>query len=378
MNPVGVQRVDPVVVAREGPVPDAVGMVVDATRPTMKDVAELAGVGLKTVSRVVNREGYVSTETAARVEAAIAQIGYRRNEIARSMRPGVASTDLGLLLGDLRNPFFAAVASAVMSEARGRGLGVVMTSADEDPSVERAAIDGLLGRRVAGLLIVPGSNDYSFLQKEMELGTPVVFIDRPGPGLQADEILIDNANGARLAVQHLVAAGFRRISILVAPSRYSTGERLRGYRDVMRRNFGSVDDSLIRKLGRGSREEAERAARELLAMRRPPDAFFTTTDYVTQGLLRALDGRSDIGIVGFDDFPLADLLPTPITVVSGDPTTLGTLAVQTLFERLEGDTGSPRRQIVHPQLIVRGSGERPAGKRSPARRPTAPARRPRG
>jgi LacI family transcriptional regulator len=311
------------------------------------------------------------------VEAAIEQIGYRRNEIARSMRPGVASTDLGLLLGDLRNPFFAAVASAVMSEARGRGLGVVMTSADEDPSVERAAIDGLLGRRVAGLLIVPGSNDYSFLQKEMELGTPVVFIDRPGPGLQADEILIDNANGARLAVQHLVAAGFRRISILVAPSRYSTGERLRGYRDVMRRNFGSVDDSLIRKLGRGSREEAERAARELLAMRRPPDAFFTTTDYVTQGLLRALDGRSDIGIVGFDDFPLADLLPTPITVVSGDPTTLGTLAVQTLFERLEGDTGSPRRQIVHPQLIVRGSGERPAGKRSPTRRPTAPARRPR-
>ena len=328
----------------------------------MKDVAELAGVGLKTVSRVVNREGYVSAETAARVDAAIAQIGYRRNEIARSMVPGVSSTDLGLLLGDLRNPFFAAVASAVMAEARGRGLGVVMGSADEDPMTERAAIDGLLGRRVAGLLIVPGSKDYSFLKKEIERGTPVVFIDRPGPGLEADEILIDNANGARLAVQHLVAADFRRIAILVAPSRYSTGERLRGYRDVIRRNFGSVDDTLVRKLARGSREEAERAARELLAMRRPPDAFFTTTDYVTQGLLRALDGRSDIGIVGFDDFPLADHLPTPITVVSGDPTTLGTLAVQTLFERLEGDTGSPRRQIVHPQLIVRGSGERPLGR----------------
>jgi LacI family transcriptional regulator len=337
-------------------------MVIDATRPTMQDVATLAGVGLKTVSRVVNREGYVSAETAARVGAAIEQIGYRRNEIARSMHPGQPSSDLGLLLGDLRNPFFAAVASAVMAEARGRGLGVVMTSADEDPGAERAAIDGLLGRRVAGLLIVPGAKDYSFLQKEIELGTPVVFIDRPGPGLAADEILIGNANGARLAVQHLVAAGFHRIATLVAPSHYSTGERLRGYRDVIRRNFGSVDESLIRKLGNGSPEEAERAARELLRLRRPPDAFFTTTDYVTQGLLRALGGRGDVGIVGFDDFPLADLLPTPITVVSGDPTTLGTLAVQTLFERLEGDTGAPRRQIVHPQLILRGSGERPPGR----------------
>jgi LacI family transcriptional regulator len=334
-------------------------MVVDATRPTMKDVAELAGVGLKTVSRVVNREGYVSAETAARVAAAIEQTGYRRNEIARSMHPGQASSDIGLLLGDLRNPFFAAVASAVIAEARGRGLGVVMTSADEDPAAERAAIDGLLGRRVAGLLIVPGAKDYGFLEKEIERGTPVVFIDRPGLGLRADEVLIDNANGARMAVQHLVAGGFRRIATLVAPSRYSTGERLRGYRDVIRRNFGSVDDTLIRKLSKGSQEEAERAARGLLELRRPPDAFFTTTDYVTHGLLRALEGRSDIGIVGFDDFPLADLLATPVTVVSGDPTTLGTLAVQTLFERLEGDTGPARRQVVHPQLIVRGSSGRP-------------------
>ncbi len=346
----------------------------------MKDVAELAGVGLKTVSRVVSGEGYVSAETAARVGAAIERVGYRRNEIARSMRPGHASTDLGLLVGDLRNPFFAAVASAVIADARGRGYGVVMTSADEDPAAERAAIDGLVGRRVAGLLIVPGGKDYSFLKSEVDLGTPVVFIDRPGPGIPADEVLIDNANGARLAVQHLVAAGFRRIATLVAPSQYSTGERLRGYREVIRRNFGSVDGSLVRRLIRGSQEEAERAARELLSMRRPPDAFFTTTDYVTQGLLRALNGRGDVGIVGFDDFPLADLLPTPVTVVSGDPVRLGSLAVQMLFERLEGDTAPPRRQIVYPQLIVRGSGERPPVRRAaaqPARRAiTEPARQP--
>jgi LacI family transcriptional regulator len=337
----------------------------------MKDVAELAQVGLKTVSRVVNNEGYVSAETAERVERAIAQIGYRRNEIARRMRPGQGSTDIGLLLGDLRNPFFAAIASAVISEARGRGFGVMIASADESPADERAAIEGLLSRRVAGLLIVPGAKDYSFLKDEMELGTPVVFLDRPGPGIDADEVLIDNATGARLAVQHLIVAGHRRIATIVAPSRYSTGERLRGYREVIRRKFGAVDESLVFKLSVGSAEEAERAARDLLSRRRPPDAFFTTTGYVTQGLLRALDGRSDVGIVGFDDFPLADMLPTPITVVSGEPATLGTLAVQTLFERLEGDDTPPHRRVVHPQLLVRGSGEVRAG----ARRRPAAARR---
>jgi LacI family transcriptional regulator len=344
------------------------------TRPTMKDVAELAQVGLKTVSRVVNREGYVSAETAARVERAIEQIGYRRNELARSMRPGQSSTELGLLLGDLRNPFFAAVASAVIAEARNRGFGVVLASADEDPAAERASIDGLLGRRVAGLLIVPGAKDYGYLQKEIEHGTPVVFIDRPGPGLDADEVVIDNAAGARLAVQHLIAAGHRRIATLVAPSRYSTGERLRGYRETMRRQFGSVDDSLICKLKNGSPDEAERGARDLLGSRRPPGAFFTSTSYVTQGLLRALDGRLDIGIVGFDDFPLADMLPTPITVVNGDPGMLGSVAVQTLFERIEGDSAPPHRRVVHPQLIVRGSGELPPAGRRGAR--PAVARRP--
>src|SRR5205823_11161629 len=112
------------------------------------------------------------------------------------MRPGQGSTDLGLLLGDLGNPFFAAIASAVISEARARNFGVMIASADEDPGSERAAIEGLLGRRVAGLIVVPGAKDYSFLKAEIELGTPVVFLDRPGPGLDADEVLIDNATGA--------------------------------------------------------------------------------------------------------------------------------------------------------------------------------------
>src|SRR3954453_2235453 len=118
----------------------------------MNDVAELAQVGLKTVSRVVNNEGYVSAETAERVERAIAQIGYRRNEIRRRMRPGQGSSDIGLLVGDLRNPFFAAIAATVISEARGRGFGVMIATADESPDAEGAAIGGGVGRRAGGVV----------------------------------------------------------------------------------------------------------------------------------------------------------------------------------------------------------------------------------
>jgi len=329
-------------------------------RPTMSEVAALAGVGLKTVSRVVNGEGRVSRETRARVEAAIAQVGYRRNEVARSMRgmrSGQSTEDVGLLLGDLTNPFFAAVASAVIAVARSQGYAVVLASADEDPQAERSAIDGLLGRQVAGLLIVPGARDYSFLKPELDLGTPVVFVDRPGAGLEADEVVLDNAAGARMAVTHLAAYGHRRIGAIVAPSRWATAQRLRGFRDAMRSEVGAVDPTLIRRLPTGSVAEAERAARELLALPDPPTAVFTTTGFMTQGLLRALGPRRDVAVVGFDDFPLADMLPVPVTVVAGDPGVLGTVAAQLLFARIDGWVGAQTRRVVRPTLIPRGSGE---------------------
>lgn len=334
-------------------------------RPTMKQVAELAGVGLKTVSRVVNGEDRVSRETRSRVEAAIAATGFRRNEIARSMRSmrsGRSTGDIGLLLGDLTNPFFAGVASAVIEVARGRGYAAVLASADEDPQAERTSIDGLLGRQVAGLLIVPGGRDYGYLRPEIDLGTSVVFVDRPGAGLEADEVVLDNAAGGRMAAKHLLAHGHRRIAAIVAPSRWSTGQRLRGFQDAMRVELGAVDAGLVRRLSIGSVAAAERAARELLAMPDPPTAVFTTTGFMTQGLLRALGPRRDVAVVGFDDFPLADMLPLPLTVVIGDPVMLGRLAAQALFARIDGWAGPPTRRVVRATLVPRGSGEiRPHG-----------------
>jgi LacI family transcriptional regulator len=331
-------------------------------RPTMRDVAEIAGVGLKTVSRVVNGEGKVSAETRARVDAAIAEVGYRPNEVARSMRAmrtGRGHVDIGLLVGDLSNPFFASLAWAVISVVRDRGYAAVLASADEDPDGERDAIEGLLARQVAGLIVVPGADDYRYLQPEIERGTPLVFVDRPGGRVSADEVVIDNVAGARAAVGHLADHGHRRIAAIVPPSRWTTAQRLEGYLAEMTQRFGDVDEGLVVRTATGGVDAATRAADELLERPDPPTAFFTATGFMTQGLLRRLGHSHSMAIVGFDDVPLAELLEVPVSVVVGDPATLGRIAARALFARIDGETGPPRRHVLEPVFIPRGSGERP-------------------
>ncbi|MDX3453515.1 LacI family DNA-binding transcriptional regulator [Streptomyces sp. ME02-8801-2C] len=334
--------------------------------PTMREVAALAGVSIKTVSRFVNGDETVSRAIAERVRAAIDETGYRRNDLARSLRPGQRSTTLALLVGDLSNPFYGSIANGVMSAARAGGHNVVLASSDEDPEAERRSIDDLLGQRVAGLLIVPGAMDYGYLGREVAQGTPVVFLDRPALGLDADTVLLDNHGGARKATEHLIAAGHRRIGVVVAASYHTTGRRLDGYLEAVRAAFGEVDEALIARLEHGTRAEAEEATAGLLAL--PPDrrptALFTTTNFLTYGALRAMGAMTPQpgpeqgpALVGFDDFPFADLLPTPVTVVSGDAYEMGREAARLLLARLAGESGPPRRVELGTVLTPRGSGE---------------------
>src|SRR4051794_37402083 len=177
------------------------------TRPTMRHVAERAGVSLKTVSRVINHEQAVSPATAERVRAAIGELGFRRNDLASSLRRGSTSATLGLVIEDVANPFYSAVAQAVEDAARTRGFLVMTGSCDEDPERERELILALLRRRVDALLLVPAGSerDRGWIAQELGDATPVVFIDRPPTGIDADAVLLDNAGGARAAVEHLLA-----------------------------------------------------------------------------------------------------------------------------------------------------------------------------
>jgi LacI family transcriptional regulator len=332
------------------------------TRPTMRDVAEHAGVSLKTVSRVINAESGVASTTAERVTDAIAALGFRRNDLARSLRQGRSSSTLGLVIEDVANPFYSAIAQAVEAAARERGFMLITGSCEEDPEREHELVQSLLRRRVDALLLVPAGHDHAYLRRELVDGTPVVFLDRPPAGIDADCVVLDNHGGARSGVEHLVANGHRRIALVADPEGLSTAtERLAGYREALAAAGIAIDPELVR-LDSHDDAQAEAVVRELLALdpARRPTAIFTGNNRHTVGALRALRGlEHEIALVGFDDFELADLLAMPTTVVRHDSKRMGELAAARVFARLDGDDAPARRIVVPTELVVRGSGEVP-------------------
>jgi LacI family transcriptional regulator len=327
-------------------------------RPTMSDVARAAGVSLKTVSRVVNREPGVRPETSERVRAAIETLGFRRNEAARALRQGQVSRTLGLVIEDMANPFYFGIMRGVEEAARTLGLLVIAASSDESGERERELTLALCERRVDGLILVPAADDHSYLLPEMRLGVRIVFLDRPPQGIAADTVLVDNVGGADAATSHLLAQGHRRVAMVGdTPTLYTSVQRLDGYRTALARHDVPYDDRLVR-LGRHDVAAAERAAEELLALPDPPTAIFAGNNRSTIGVLRASarDGRR-IALVGFDDFELAELLPVPVTVVAADSVELGRQAALLLLERLAGRDGGPTTVVVPTTLVPRGSGE---------------------
>ena len=329
-------------------------------RPTMRDVAEKAGVSLKTVSRVVNDEPGVATATAERVVAAIAALGFQRNDLARSLRHGRSSSTLGLIIEDVSNPFYSAVAEAVERVARERGYLLITGSCEEDPERERELASALLRRRVDALLIVPASRDHGYLVPLLAVGTPAVFLDRPPSGIVADCVLADDRQGARSAVEHLIAHGHRRIACLSdSEDLYTARERRAGYREALEAAGIAADDELAPD-GSHDAAAAEEFTRALLNLppERRPTAVFTANNRNTIGALRALrDPSGELALVGFDDFELADLVSTPVTVVRSHPSRLGEQAAALAFGRLDGEDGPARRVVLPTELVPRGSGE---------------------
>jgi LacI family transcriptional regulator len=330
-------------------------------RPTMRDVARHAGVSLKTVSRVVNGEVGVRPDTAEKVNAAMTALGFRRNDIARALRGGKRTRSLGLVIKDVANPFYSQIARGVEEVARAHDLFVISACSDEDPARERHLIRSLCERRVDGLLVVPSGADHHYLVPELRMGTSAVFIDRPPEeAIEADVVLIDNVGGARAAVAHLLAHGHRRIACLSdLPGIFTARERRRGYDEALRAAGVTVDESLVR-VGQHDVAAAQAAMAELLALGDAPTAVFTGNNRLTIGALRAIQAAgSGTALVGFDDFELADMLATPVTVVAHQPAEMGRRAAELLCRRMAGEDLPPQRVVLPTRLIVRGSGELP-------------------
>jgi LacI family transcriptional regulator len=336
----------------------------------MVDVAALAGVALKTVSRVVNTEPGVSPELEARVRRAIEQLNYRRDANAATLRRlGRKTQTIGLVLEDVSNPFSSELHRAVEDAARDRGVLVFAGSCDEDPDRERELIGSFRERRVDGIIVVPASHDHTYLYEERRAGTALVFVDRPASHLDADSVVSDNVGGARQGVEHLLAHGHRRIGFLGDLLSISTAEeRLRGYAQALQAAGVRVDESVIRTELRDP-DAAARAIDEMLESRDPPSAFFTGQNLLTIGGVRALheNGRErEIALLGFDDISLADMLTPAVSVVAQNPQAIGRTAADQLFRRLDGDTTPAVYKTVPVTLIPRGSGEIRPG--SPAAR----------
>ena len=329
------------------------------TRPTMKDVARSAGVSLKTVSRVVNGEPGVAGATAERVHDAVAQMSFRRNDIASSLRHKLTTSSIGLVTEDLVNPFYATLARAVGEVARRHGFIVLSGSSDESEEREREILTAFLGRRVDGLIVVPTGASHAFLEPERAAGVQIVFVDRPAIGVSADTFLIDNAAGVLAGVSHLVQHGHRRIGYLGdEPAIYTAAERMRGFRQA-EVTFGLESHGDLVRQGLHDAAVAEEWALSMLGHSNPPTALFAGNNLITAGVLRALrrHGGSRVDLVGFDDFDLADLVNPPVTVIAQDAEALGRRAAERLFARLAGDVGPTVTEVLPTRLIVRGSGE---------------------
>jgi LacI family transcriptional regulator len=327
-------------------------------RPTMSDVAAAAQVSVKTVSRVVNGETGVHPGTAAVVTAAINALGFRPNEVARSLRPGYSSQTLGLIIEDLGNPFYSQMARGVEEVAREHGFMVISGSSEEEPERERHLVQSLLRRRVNALLVVPARGDHTYLSRELADGTPAVFLDRPPQNYVADVVVLDNRGGARTATEHLLRQGHRRIGLISGFEEVYTGaERLAGYREALMDAGFPLDPALLR-VNCHHPAEAALATEALVTLPDPPTALFTLNNRITIGALQALWTRkAATALVGFDDFELADLLPIPVSVVRHNPVELGRVAAKLVFARLAGDRQPPQTVTLPVQLEQRGSGE---------------------
>ncbi len=322
-----------------------------ALPPTMRDVAAAADVSPMTVSRTLRDDPRVTTELRDRVLAAVADLGYRRNDVARSFRGTSSSRVIGLVVTNLGNPFYSELALGVQRVAAEQGLQIMIGNTGEALGREKALVDDFASRRVDGLVVVPSSlDDHAHLDPAGLLDVPVVLATSPPHDLRVDSVLLDDFGGAREATRRLCIEGHARIGFLGLPGALWTGvERLRGYRSAHEELGLPVHESLVRHI-EPTDAAADQAMIELMAGDVPPTAIFAANNRHTLAACRYVHhtGRP-LRIIGFDDLPTAELFSLPLSVVAYSATELGNRAAELLVRRLEGARESAEDQ---PERII--------------------------
>ena len=323
----------------------------------MRDVADRAGVGVMTVSRVLNGTARVSDKTSARVHRALKELPYQPNLMARALR-GHRTHSIGVIVPYLYDPFFASCAHSISSVARQHSYSVLLATSDERADNETEAARDLLRRHVDGIIVIPACNGRSRLTGTEFHSTPIVAIDRPIPNSNIDRVLVENQRGATLATEHLIQHGHKRICFIgLSQKIYTMHARLTGYTKVMQAAglkpecfFDAADETATLNF-----------LRSTLGRPNPPTALFAANGLASRDVLRAvamLDIHipEELAFIGFDDFALADILRPSLTVVRQPVERAGEQAAQLLFSRLNGGADLPTQKLNLPvELIIRRS-----------------------
>jgi LacI family transcriptional regulator len=326
---------------------------------TIHDVARLAGVSPITVSRVINNSGYISQKTRARVKAAIIELGYAPNIIARSLRSKRTNT-LALVLTDITNPFFTHIARGVEDTASDAGFTVIYSNTDESVDEETKNLQLLLQKQVDGILLVPARSTSRSIELIKEQGTPVVILDRRVSDVETDVVRCDSVEGAYKLVKLLLDQGHRRIAVLSGPQGVSTADdRVTGYQKAMA-EVGLSDDGLV-FYGNYTLTSGYEMAKRTLSLSPQATALFAANNFIAIGALRALRDSGlkvpgDISLVAFDDLPQTWIVEPFLTVAAQPPYEMGCKATQLLLNRIRGEAPSECQEIILPvELIVRHS-----------------------
>jgi LacI family transcriptional regulator len=354
-------------------------------RVTIPDIAREAGVSPATVGRALGGYGYVRDEIRERIRQTAENLGYRPNGLARSMITG-RTNSIGVVCADIANPFFASATRGISDVARKEGFGIILTNSDEDIEMEREAVRLLLEKQVDGIIAAPANSaDGAHLRAAMNGGTPIVLLDRSIPGLKADAVLTDSAEGTRTAVRHLLGQGHRRIAI-IAELRTSkdadwrkwvskrklpdpqlmmpSGTRLLGYLKAHHEAGVPVDPELIRATGTYDSAQAREQTMAALALDRPPTAIFTADNVMTHGAYQAVQELGvaipdDLSFVAYDDMEWMIFVKPAITAVSQPIYEMGVAAADMLIRRLQAPERASSMLVLEAQLVVRGSTAKP-------------------
>lgn len=329
-------------------------------RATLHQVADLAGVSLKTASRALRGEAHILPTTRDRVVDAARRLGYRRNTAASLLAAGQLSDSVGLITGDLTNPFYSALAEGLEDEIRAEGFHLTVASSRERPEVERLVAQSLGNSLTRAIVVVSAMEDHAYYQELQDRGMPVVFVDRAAHGIEADSVVFDNVSGGEAAARHLLGLGHRRIAFIGDYAWLPTyRDRLRGVATVLEAH-GVEDRQRWVRPGAHDVGTARSLAAELLDLPDAPTALIAGNNRATLGVIEEISARTGTGplpaVVGFDDFESARALG--ISVVATDPQEMGRRAGRLALDRLTDRELPARTVTLATTLIPRGSGER--------------------